>query len=126
MSVKLARILIVDDEKDICNIIAKGLRIAGFDADGIVGAANVLSRYKAGMYDLIILDIKMPEIDGIELYARIKSMDKDARICFLSAFDSSVITQFKARFPYAEVPHLIRKPVELSKLIQTVKEQLSV
>lgn len=126
MAVAKQRVLVVDDEKDICTIIAKGLQMAGFQTESNVNPTDALSNFKAGKYDLAILDVKMSGIDGFELYERIRSMDRNLKVCFLTAFDIDVVTRFKQRFPQGDIPQFIRKPVELPKLVQTVKMQLGI
>ena len=66
------RILIVDDEPDLTKICMLALEHYGYDVDATNDPQEALSKYKPGSYDLIILDIKMPKMDGFELYQEIK------------------------------------------------------
>jgi DNA-binding response OmpR family regulator len=67
------RILIVDDEPDITTALKMYLEIQGFQVDAFTDPVNALVQFKAGVYQLLILDIKMPEMNGFELYTEITS-----------------------------------------------------
>jgi len=60
-----------------------------------------LSSYKAGAYDLLLLDIKMPQMSGFELYDKIKHIDEKVKVCFITAFEE-YYDEFKKQFPYLE------------------------
>lgn len=79
------RILLVDDETDI----TAALKIALEDAGYIVHTYNdpliALSEFKPGYYDLVILDIKMQEMNGFELYAEMRKVDNQVKFCFITA-----------------------------------------
>jgi two-component system CheB/CheR fusion protein len=64
------RILIVDDESDITTALKMYLKVQGFQVDAFTDPANALAQFKAGFYHLLILDIKMPEMNGFELYKK--------------------------------------------------------
>ena len=76
----------IDDEKDVVSCLSKVLQETGlFDVDGFTDSQHALSSFKPGKYDLVILDIRMPKMDGFELYEKFKNMDKNIGICFLTA-----------------------------------------
>lgn len=76
----------IDDEKDVVFCLSKVLQETGlFDVDGFTDSQHALSSFKPGKYDLVILDIRMPKMDGFELYEKFKNMDKKIGICFLTA-----------------------------------------
>jgi DNA-binding response OmpR family regulator len=83
---KNKRIFIVDDEPDLTMLCTLALEHYGYKVDASNDSQEALSKYKPGSYDLIILDIKMPKMDGFELYQEIKRKDNNAKICFLTAF----------------------------------------
>src|ERR671918_1931128 len=83
---KKIRIMAIDDEKDVVFCLSKVLQETGlFDVDGFTDSQHALSSFKPGKYDLVILDIRMPKMDGFELYEKFKNMDKKIGICFLTA-----------------------------------------
>ena len=79
------RILIVDDESDITTALKMYLEIQGFHVDAFTDPVYALAQFKAGFYQLLILDIKMPEMNGFELYTEIKKKDKTVKVFFLTA-----------------------------------------
>jgi DNA-binding response OmpR family regulator len=66
------RILVVDDEPDLTMVCSLDLQYHGFKVDTFNDSQEALSNFRPGYYDLVILDIKMPKMDGFELYEKIK------------------------------------------------------
>jgi DNA-binding response OmpR family regulator len=82
---KNKNILLVDDEPDIINFVRKVLEINGFLVDSYTDPTLALSNFKLGLYDLLLLDIRMPETSGLDLYQKMKEIDSNVKICFLTA-----------------------------------------
>ena len=82
------RILIVDDEKDVGRTLEMILENYGFDIDCFTDPVVALKSFKPNVYDLIILDIKMAEINGFELYDQLKSRDSKIKTLFITALNS--------------------------------------
>jgi DNA-binding response OmpR family regulator len=78
------RILVVDDEPDITLTLFSVLQESGFDVAFSNDPLLVLQSFKPHYYDLLILDIKMPEMNGFELYQQLKKKDSGVKVCFLS------------------------------------------
>ena len=93
-----SRIMIVDDEQDIARLFAISLENNGFVVDVFNDPLSALSNYKAGLYDLLLLDIRMPDMNGFELYEKIKDIDDKAKVCFITAYDESQ-NDYKKVFP---------------------------
>ena len=123
------RILIVDDEPDIARLFKLGLeRQGGFEVDVYNDPISALSNYRSGVYDLLLLDIKMPEMNGLELYQSIIEKDKEEngeeiKVCFITAFEESY-NDFKWLFSKLQINCFIRKPISIDKLVETVKTKL--
>ena len=66
------RILVVDDEANLTHVSTLALEYHGFKVDSFNDPQEALSKYKPGLYDLVILDIKMPKMDGFELYMKLR------------------------------------------------------
>jgi DNA-binding response OmpR family regulator len=121
--------LVVDDEVDITAIIKVALERANFQVDVYNDPVLALSDYKSDMYDLLLLDIRMPDMNGLELYNKIKAMeehdlhDVSPRVCFITAYDESG-NQFKEFFPNEEVDCFLKKPIPLIELVKAIKSQL--
>jgi CheY-like chemotaxis protein len=79
------RILLVDDEQDILLIFKLILEQEGFKVYPLDNPLHALSSFKRGLYDLVILDIKMPKMDGFQLYEEMKKIDRSVKVCFITA-----------------------------------------
>jgi two-component system, OmpR family, response regulator ChvI len=90
--------LFVDDEPDNTSIFRIALEDNGFDVDAFNNPTLALSSFKPDYYDLLVLDIKMPNMNGYELYQKIKKMDDKVKVCFLTAFGEQYTEEFKTRF----------------------------
>lgn len=118
------RILVVDDDRDISNLYKLSLEHDGFIVYSFNDPLLALSNYKAGAYDLLLLDINMPQMNGFELYQKIRLVDDYPKICFISAFEEYE-TEFRKLFPdLNEADCYIRKPIELESLTKKVKSRL--
>jgi len=80
------RILLVDDEDDILLTIRTGLVDNGFYVDAYDKPKLALDNFKPYFYDILLTDIRMPELNGLELYKLIKRRDSRIRVCFITAF----------------------------------------
>jgi len=81
-------ILIVDDEKDVGRTLELMLENYGFDIDFFTDPAIALEKFKPNQYDLVILDIRMPDPNGFELYDELKSKDSNIKTLFITALRS--------------------------------------
>ena len=118
------RIMIVDDEQDIASLFAMTLQDNGFVVDVFHDPLSALSNYKAGLYDLLLLDIRMPGMNGFELYQKIKDIDDKAQVCFITA-RADAIDEFRRLFPdLQEVDCFVRKRVEMDKLVKIAKSKV--
>ena len=77
--------MLVDDEPDITFTLQAGLEDGGFDVDAFIDPELLLSHYRPGLYDLALIDIMMPKMDGFALYERLMTIDPDVKICFLDS-----------------------------------------
>jgi two-component system catabolic regulation response regulator CreB/two-component system response regulator ChvI len=116
------RILLVDDEKDIAFVLKKGLENYGFKVDAFDRPESALENFRSGSYDLMITDIRMPEMNGFELYKEIRKIDAKVKVCFLTASEM-YDEEFKKTVPIESV-RLIEKPISISKLLEIVRREL--
>ena len=79
------RILLVDDEIDHCLIYQIILQDAGYECKSYTDSVQALQQFKPNFYDLVILDIKMPRLDGFALCEKIRELDKTVHIIFITA-----------------------------------------
>jgi CheY-like chemotaxis protein len=80
-----SRILVVDDEPDLVLVFKTVLKEEGFKVDSFIDPLLALSNFKPNLYDLVVLDITMPGMNGFELYKEIKKIDSKVKLCFLTA-----------------------------------------
>ena len=121
-----AKILIVDDEEDITSILKAGLEQAGFAVRTENEPLLALKDFKPGMYDMVLLDVRMPDIDGFTLYEKMREVDHKIRVCFLTAFDIAYLDLFKEKFPFLPDKCYIKKPVTVRNLVQMIKSELNI
>lgn len=118
------RIMIVEDEQDIARLFTIALQDNGFVVDVFNDPLYALSAYKAGLYDLLLLDIRMPTMNGFELYQKIKDIDDKVQVCFITAYEDS-LNDFRRLFPHLEeFDCFVTKPVELRNLVRIVQSKV--
>jgi DNA-binding response OmpR family regulator len=116
------KILVVDDEPDVTYTIKKILEDNGFEVvDTFTDSILALDSYKANFYDLVILDILMPKLDGFQLYIKIREKDPKVKICFLTAITTFNEDFRKTRLELGKTineDYFIQKPIEIEKLVK--------
>jgi CheY-like chemotaxis protein len=131
------RILIVD-EVDITTIYTLGLQDNGFIVDAFNDPLQALSDFKSGSYNLALLDYKMPNMNGLDLYREIRKIDAKVKICFVTAFDiypgelkkefhrnSNGKYQDKEDEDSDIIKCIIQIPIGIDELVKRIKEQLN-
>ena len=118
------RILVVDDEPDLTQVSTLALEYHGFKVDSFNDPQEALAKFEPGLYDLVILDIKMPKMDGFELYHEIKKKDSNAKVCFLTASEL-YYEEFRKKEYYAlDREMFIRKPIENEELVKEINKMI--
>ena len=85
---KKRRILVVDDDPEITDSFGLVLEDSGlFKVQKYNDPMIAISKFKPGKYDLVLLDIKMPNIDSFELYERMKKIDGNLKVCYIGTYD---------------------------------------
>ena len=115
------RILLVDDELDINTVVKKGLERVGYKVRAFNNPLDALSKFEAGSYDVALLDIRMPSMNGFELYKKLREIDSKIKVCFITAFEMYE-EEFKKLFPSYEVRCFIKKPIKLTDLIVEIEK----
>jgi DNA-binding response OmpR family regulator len=119
------KILVVDDEADLTMLCNLALEYHGFKVDTFNDPQEALSNYRPDYYDLVILDIKMPKMDGFQLYDEIKKKDEKAKICFLTASELYYEDFRKREYNAIDKNLFLRKPIENEELINQVNRIMS-
>jgi YesN/AraC family two-component response regulator len=122
------RVMVVDDERDILSILKRGLESKNrFQVDTFMDAESALESLKENSdnyYDLVLTDIRMPKINGFELYRRIKESNPHMKIVFITAFEINK-DEFSKVIPSVDVIDFISKPVSMSTLITKLNSILN-
>jgi DNA-binding NtrC family response regulator len=121
------KILVVDDEPDITLTLKTTLEATGFfDIDTFNEPSIALSKFRPHTYDLIVLDIRMPQMNGFELLHEIKKVDENVKVCFLTAL--SELTEYTAAIreicPTLDKNCIIKKPIENVALVEQLNQIL--
>ena len=85
MSQTKGRVLMVDDEIDTARTLGRMLETSGFEVDIFTDPKAALGSFKTAYYDLATIDVRMPHMNGFELYSKIKSKDNKIKVLFLTA-----------------------------------------
>src|ERR671926_1765228 len=120
-SATMKTVLIVDDEPDVKLALKIALEENGFEVDAFDDPVMALDNFKKGVYDLLILDIKMPKMHGFELYREIRKIDNKVKVCFLTAGEM----YYGAYSDIFTENQFIRKPIENKELINRVNETIN-
>lgn len=116
-----ARILVIDDEKEVCDIFKKALNHEGYEVFTAVDGLSGLEIMKDKKPDIILLDLRMPKMDGIEVLQRIKKIDKNTVVIIITGYgsmDSARIALKLGAFDY------ITKPIDLDYVMAVIKDGL--
>ncbi len=114
-------VLVVDDEPDTTRVIKMGLEKEGFEVDIYNDPEEALKLFSADTYDFLLLDVKMPKMDGIELYEKLRKMDDIARVYFVTATDrySNLVNE---RYPNWNGNCIIVKPVSTRTIASLLRK----
>jgi CheY-like chemotaxis protein len=116
----------VDDEPDIIYSIKRVLEDNEFVVDSYTDPTLALSNFRPGLYDLILLDIKMPKMNGFDLYQKIMEIEGNVKICFLTA--SELFYEEYRRldaYPSLDKAYFIQKPFRIEQLLRELNEILN-
>ena len=100
------------------------LEYHGFKVDAFNDPQEALAKFEPGLYDLVILNIEMPKMDGFELYHEIKKKVNNANVCFLTA--SELYYQEFRKKEYCAIDRnlFIRKPIDNDELIKEINKMI--
>jgi CheY-like chemotaxis protein len=122
-------ILLVDDELDVIYTIKNMLEDNGFKVDTFNDPITALKSYKSNFYDIVILDIKMPKMDGFELYIKLREQDPKVKICFLTASEMYYEKFRKTHSEFSKIINeecFIQKPIKAKDLIRKIQDRIDI
>jgi DNA-binding response OmpR family regulator len=117
--------MIVDDEEDILLTYDSMLHGERYNVETFSNPHEALQYFihaDKSYYDLVILDIRMPNLNGLQLYHRLKAIDKDVKILFLSALEAS--EEITSIFPELRDGDIIRKPISKEHFVEKISTLL--
>jgi DNA-binding response OmpR family regulator len=117
------RILLVDDEPDVTITFKMGLEGKGYKVDEFNDPEEALAQFKIGVYNLFLLDIKMPKMNGFQLYEELEKLDKEPKVCFITAFEV-YYRSLRELFPQIDIDCFIKKPIDTEELIKRIQVEL--
>ena len=115
------KILIVDDEEDITLSFKRILEFKGFEVDAYNDPTVALAEFRSNYYDVALIDIKMPHLDGFDLYKKIKEFDNNLRIYFLTASEAYYQQYREKDYEKLDRDLFIQKPIEFEDLIKKIR-----
>ncbi|MEO9319584.1 MAG: response regulator [Nitrososphaera sp.] len=120
-----AKLMVVDDEKDIVDLVAKHLKKNGFDAIGFTDPLAALEDYKAhaSKYALVITDIRMPGMNGFELAATMQKINPSVKVIIMTAIEV-LMHEARVHLPVIIYDDIIRKPAKLPQICSRVRQAL--
>ena len=119
------RICIVDDNIDITISFKSGLETYGYKVQTYNDPVLALSNFSSESYELLLIDIRMPIMNGFELYEKIREKDAAVRICFITAFIAYYYAILE-EYPNIDCKCFIEKPIEISRLAKIIEKELNI
>jgi len=118
----MSKILLAEDDTDMRRFLVKALQNAGFDVTSYDNGLSAYQRLREESYELLLTDIVMPEMDGIELARRASELDPDIKIMFITGFAAVALNADSAAPKHAKV---LSKPIHLRELVHEVQKMLA-
>src|SRR2546426_10164521 len=120
----LKKVLVVDDETDIAEVVKQGLELQGIQVDAFNDPQKALEHFRPDTYDVVVLDVRMPRMNGFQLYREIMKRDDNTKVLFITAFEESP-EEFKKAFPELDTHRFMKKPFTISKLKDRITQGTS-
>jgi DNA-binding response OmpR family regulator len=116
------RILIIDDEPDLTFVFKMGLEDNGFVVDTFNDPQQAISNFKINFYDLLLIDIGIPNMNGFEFYREIRKIDDKVKACFFTASEAYYM-DLKSKYNNLPDPNcVISKPISMDDLVKRVNQ----
>ena len=112
------RVLVIDDDEDICLYLKEFLTREGHRVTTVTSPLDALPEIKEGRHQVVLLDVRMPEVDGVQLLREVRAIDSDVCVIIMTAYpsvESAVDTMKADAFDY------LRKPFELEQLRHVIQ-----
>ena len=114
----------MDDEPDLTSLFKMTLESGGFYVDVFNDSSDVLKNFKPHFYDLVMLDIVMPKMDGFDLYKELQKVDPDVKVSFLTASEKYRGDLREGEYRRLGKDLFIQKPLSIKKLIKDIHRRI--
>ena len=116
------KILIVDDEPSVCNFLSDYLKYKGYNSKIALSGKEALAALNTEHFDLVLLDLIMPKMNGLEVLERIKKIDLRVPIIILTSVKDKNITESSLEMGAVD---FISKPIDIERLDESIKINIS-
>jgi DNA-binding response OmpR family regulator len=123
-SLRGKNVIVIDDQEDITRSLKNALEKEGLQVTVYNDAIKAISDFKAGHFNLVIVDIRMPGINGFDVYEKIREIDKKVKVCFLTAFGLYADEMAAQGSKLDETKCLIKKPIKITELLGQIRQVL--
>lgn len=113
-------ILVVDDNKDFADVFCDILRTNNYEAESCYGGAQAVEKIKRGNFDIVFLDIRMPEMDGIETLKEVKKLKPDTMVIMMTGYS---VDELVHKALEEKASDIIYKPFEISKVLSLIQNK---
>jgi DNA-binding response OmpR family regulator len=115
----------VDDEPDMTAMLKIALEGVGFTMDVFNDPVLALKNFKPNLYDLVLLDVMIPKMDGLELYNQLKKADPDIKVCFLTASSETYHEELgKERHYELNKDLFLHMPLPIKEIIEEIRKRI--
>ena len=114
----------MDDEWDMTSLLKKALKSSGFSVDVLNDSERALMNFKPHFYDLVILDIIMPKMEGFDLYKELKKLDRNVKVCFLTASEKYREDLRVGEYQTLSKDLFIQKPLSIKDLTKEIHKRI--
>jgi DNA-binding response OmpR family regulator len=121
MGRKILRVLLVDDEDEMVTALAERLSLRGIEADWVNSGEDAVAHVTDKKYDIIVLDVKMPGMSGLETMGQVQKLQPETKVIFLTGHGS--VSDFNSCIEAGACFYLM-KPTDIEVLIEKMKEAL--
>jgi two-component system C4-dicarboxylate transport response regulator DctD len=115
--------MVIDDEPDVMGILKKGLEQNGFSVSGFTNPVDAVAKFRKHLFDIVLTDIRMPQMNGIDVFRRLRAIDPDVLICFVTAYEQ-YRREFEIAHPEEPLGCFIPKPIIVDRLVSTIVRKM--
>jgi len=115
---------LVDDDPNVSYILTMLLRLNEFDVIPYTDPEQALADFGKGLYDLLMLEVRISKMNGFELYQKMKEIDQHTKICFMTNYRLQYLHEFNELFPELTADSLVDKPASANDLMKILQRHL--